>query len=72
MAITAGTKVKNAPHKNSWWWGYGMPRPLCWIWHKTHLMLAGSAGYSQCWRCGKCHRKWVDDLWPNSKIQGCS
>jgi len=69
MAITAGARVENTALKvrNSWWWGYGMPRPLCWIWHKTHWMLTGNAGYSLCWRCGKCHRNWVDDLWPDRK-----
>jgi hypothetical protein len=38
MAITAGAKVESTALRvrNSWWWGYGMPRPLCWIWHKTH------------------------------------
>jgi hypothetical protein len=66
MAITAGAKVSS-------WWGYGMPRPLCWIWHKTHWMLTGNAGYSRCWCCGKCHRRnWVDDLWPDYKIQSSS
>jgi hypothetical protein len=49
--------------RNSWWWGDGMPRPLCWIWHKAHWMLAGRLGYSQCWRCGRCNRTWVEDLW---------
>jgi hypothetical protein len=49
--------------KNSWWWGDGMPRPLCWIWHKANWVLTGRAGYSQCWRCGRCNRTWVEDLW---------
>jgi hypothetical protein len=71
MTITAGAKVNSTTLKvkNSSWWGYGMPRPLCWIWHKTNWMLTGNAGYSQCWRCGKCHRTWGDDLWPESKLQ---
>ncbi len=75
MAITAGTKIENTALKvrNSSWWGYGMPRPLCWIWHKMHWTLTGSAGYARCWRCGKCQkRSWVDDLWPDTKIQSSS
>ena len=49
MAMTAGARVENTALKvrNSWWWGYGMPRPLCWIWHKTDWMLTGNAGYSR-------------------------
>jgi len=32
--------------KSDWWWGDGMSRPLCWIFHKAHWMLAGRVSYA--------------------------